>query len=273
MTNQIELFVSSKKRNCIFRLAYFFNERLESIEKAIQNISATHLIRANQMDFHSVPQELSYANDELEMSKIITVSSYQVGHLIRPDKFENANYLQFFVNNITLILLVLIGYGLMKLAVYGFLRANHRSFRFRKLFLINHTQRARTASKAGLVLTFFYFFVFFLSTLMINSLNTDKVIINTDNIIDDFDKLNRTNKILTFYEDQSQILVEAPEGSFLNRLYARKKQRKNEIYMISSKTYSKIMDFYAAFLRNGLTNHVCVRPSISLNRLSQSHSN
>ena len=245
------------QRNCIFRLAYFFNEQLERIEQAVQNISATHLIRSNQLDFHSVPQELSYANDELEMSKVITVSSYQLGHLIRPNKFENASYLKFFYHNFTLIALLLAGYGLMKLVIYLLLRLRaERSFAFLKLFLINHTQRVGI-SKIGLVLTFFCFFVFFLSTLMINSLNTDKVIISTNMIIDDFDKLNRTDKILTFYEDQSQILTMAPEGSFLNRLY-KKKRHKNEIYMISSKTYSQIMNFYSAFLKNGLTNHVRV---------------
>ena len=62
-------------------------------------------------------------------------------------------------------------------------------------------------------------------------IKTDSVIVNTDEIIDSYDKLNATSKYLSTFKDEAKFMIEAPNNSFLNQLY-KKKIKNNEIYLL-----------------------------------------
>lgn len=65
---------------------------------------------------------------------------------------------------------------------------------------------------------FFSFFLFFNCNFIFGAIKTDKVTVQTDQIVDSASKLIDTSKPLNIYKRESSLLLGAPEGSFLHRL-------------------------------------------------------
>lgn len=77
-------------------------------------------------------------------------------------------------------------------------------------------------SKFYLVFLFFNLFCFICLNLLRNKIKTESTVLNTDEFIDNLDKLNRNEKIFYFAYEEGKLFKEAPTGSFLYKLYYRK---------------------------------------------------
>lgn len=80
-----------------------------------------------------------------------------------------------------------------------------------KLFFYNYQKIRILFPKIALILIFFSCFIFINLSLFTNSIKTNVVVINTDQLIDSQTKLDRTNKIPIFYEGSTSYEIAAFE--------------------------------------------------------------
>ena len=82
------------------------------------------------------------------------------------------------------------------------------------------------------------------------------MIIDTSEIIDSTVKLLATNKILTFYSDDKAFLINAPNGSFLNKLSNNK-----EYCHLSTASF---LDYIDLFDKRGIYSHYFFTKELSI---------
>lgn len=214
-------------------------------------------MQTGEIDFHAMPQEFVYWNRGVEMSKTVMNNRYKIGHLIdKPDQSDKTDFSIFFINNFKIILIILIGYYLTRFLIYLYFKSVKSKFNFFDLFLIE-LRNGSKVSKISLIILFFNFFLFINLSLLSNSIKTDKVIVKTDQIIDSFDELDRSSKILAYFEDQGHIFTQAPNRSFLYRFY-QKKFKKNKIFLFSSKKFENFAELLEIAQRIGFDNFLFI---------------
>ena len=104
-------------------------------------------------------------------------------------------------------------------------------------------------SALSLTFVFLNLFLFFNLNFLKNSIKTDKVVIDTSEIIDSNEEMMNTDKTLAFHYSDLFIFAEAPLESHLKRLYDRKKE--NEILS------SRVFLLRRKFLNKKQLNHFC----------------
>ena len=108
-----------------------------------------------------------------------------------------------------------------------------------KLLYDDYTQLRAFSSKIAFIFLFFNFFLFILINLLTNFIQTDAVILNTDELIDSNEKLLSTPKILLTRGFQLDYLNTFPKSSLLFKLVTRKKE--NYQYFTPQSNFTKIM--------------------------------
>lgn len=154
-------------------------------------------------------------------------SRYQAGQFVKP----NSNIFDFssvLFNNLCLLTMVVLGYLLVvaiTTALPVLVHANCSHLKSLKLVLVRalfmDTQELPSAS-LRLVFLFFGLFLFFNLNFLSGTVKTDKVTIETDDIIDSSDKLAGTTKTLATGWLGAALMKTAPEGSFLKKLSKKK---------------------------------------------------
>lgn len=81
---------------------------------------------------------------------------------------------------------------------------------------MDHNRLSRDHLK--LLLLFYNLFLFFNLNFLGSSITTEKVSIQTDEIVDSASKLIGSTKTLSFNDGELDLIKTAPEGSFLKRL-------------------------------------------------------
>ena len=174
-----------------------------------------------------------------EYSKTAHVIEDNIGQILNePNNLKKADFSSFLYENVNLLSYMLIGYVLLFLFSYIFLR---KLFHFlspikksklilSKLLYEDATQLRALSPEIALIFVFFNLFLFILINLLTNFIKTDALIVNTDEIIDSNEKLLTTKKILLISDFDFLGFSFFPESSLLFKLVKRKKE--NNQYLL-----------------------------------------
>ena len=233
----------------------------ESNDEKTNNLSAIFLLKSNQIDMHAWPVELGiqertgnlgYYGGFLQITKTLASSTFQVGNFLNGPSTEKTDFSSFLYNNLNLLLIIAIGYLLIKLSTLIFLKLScHNSFvknlRFTLSKIFGTNQRA---SIIGLLILSLNLFVFFNLNFLTGSIQTESVIVNTTQLLDSTDKIMNNDKTLVILYFEERILSDATSNSFLKKLYD-KKQKENSIFVIRQSFNANNLN---KFIHQGLTN-------------------
>ena len=192
----------------------------------------------NILDFYYWPVGLSYErlvskNHNIEISKVTSITPYNVGQVLRkPNKFKKSDFSLFFIENIRLLVIILIGLILNVTAKFTLLKLIKRRISLYNLLTTNGTRLDSISFKLGFIGLAFSFFVFFNLNILTNMINTQKVTVSTSEFIDSISKLNRTTKpVITLYTESMALFY---------RLF--KKRKRNDDITVSD--YPKFDAFF-----------------------------
>lgn len=163
------------------------------------------------------------------MDSCIYNCSYQTGQFLKT-RLETLDLSKFLVNNLQLVGFLVLAYLLIAVTTTLLPRLVHAncSSRLKSLRLILcralFIDHSRLPS-VHLRLIFFSFtlFLFFWLNFLGGSIRTDKTTKPTDEIVDSPAKLLSTSKRLAVSDKDLELLMTAPEGSYLKRLFSKKK--------------------------------------------------
>ena len=138
------------------------------------------------------------------MSKITSIYPYNVGQILKKSsKFNKSDFSLFFIENIRLLVIILIGFILTVTAKFTLLKLIKRRCSLSNL-LINYDYRLGSISfKFGFLSLAFSFFLFFNLRILTNLIKTEKITVDTSGFIDSVSKLNRTTKTLIAWDKNS----------------------------------------------------------------------
>ena len=132
-----------------------------------------------------------------------------------------------------------------RLAVFLFMKSAYsnvtrRSNRFEWLHR-THRQIGSHLSNLAILFVFLGLFDFILLAMLINSIKTDKLIIDTTNLVDSIAKIERTKARPVVYQMESdyKLISEAPEKSQLYRLFHGRFEGKHGLYLVRKKSPEK----------------------------------
>lgn len=155
-------------------------------------------------------------------STILNIS-LQAGHFLKKlENLEKLDLSSFLITNLSLLAFIIIGY-LLIVTVFTMVlpKLPHASNSLalkslRRVLFVDHTQLPRVHLR--FIFLFFSVFLFFNRNFLSCAIKTDNVTVRTDAIVDSTSKLLNTPKMLLIYQRESNLLLKAPEGSFLHRL-------------------------------------------------------
>ena len=215
-----------KKRNCIFKTIEY-----ESVSRSLE----TNEIDVYYAGLNLCAQSLLEKYDKfIEPSGTKTGLAFEFGQILKkPVNLEESDFSSFLFENLNLLSYILIGYFL--LFFFGFI-CFKKLFPFlnplKKLKLIsskllfnNHIQLRKLSPKFAYILLFFNLFLFILIQLLTNFIKTDKVTLNTDELIDTNEKILSNSKILYTRIENLRQFSHFPESSLLFKLVKRKKEQ------------------------------------------------
>ena len=243
---------------------------MESKEE--NNLSAIFLLKSNQIDIHAWPVPLSvqartgdlgFYGEFLEITKTITTSDFRVGNFLNRPNAEKADFSSFLYNNLNLLLIMSIGYLLIKLSALIFLElSNQNSFvRNLKLVLLRiFNIKQNVSSTLALLFLSLNLFMFFSLNFLRGTIKTESVIANTTQLTDSSDKIINNDKTLVFVNFEESVLSHAPSNSLLKKLYDKKK-KENDIFIIRQNLNS---NDYNRFLNKGLTSYLFFADDVTL---------
>ena len=206
------------------------------------------MMEEDETDFYYWPLELSYANftenNNVKVSKATSINAFNVGQMLRkPNKFNKSDFSLFFIENIRLLVIILIGFILTVTAKFTLLKLGKRRCILYH-FLTNGTKLSSVSFKLGFISLAFSFFLFFNLNILRNMVNTQKVAVDTNEFIDSISKLNKTTKtLITVYPDTMSLFY---------RLF--KKGKRNDDFTVSD--YGNIQDFFSKISRDGFDSYI-----------------
>ena len=160
----------------------------------------------DDLDIYYWPMDLAYTrsvtvNHNVEKSKITSIYPYNVGQILRkPNKLNESDFSSFFIENIRLLVIILIGFVLIVIAKFILLKLIKRRFSLYNLLNTNGTRLDSKSFKLGFLSLAFVFFLFFNLRILTNLIKTEKITVDTSEFIDSVSKLNRTTKILITWD-------------------------------------------------------------------------
>ena len=186
----------------------------------------------------------------IELSGIKTGFAFEFGQVLKkPINLEESDFSSFLFENLNLLSYILIGYLL--LFFYGFIFFK-KHFPFlnplkklkiisSKLLFNNHIQLRKLSPKFAYILLFFNLFLFILIQLLTNFIKTDKVTLNTDELIDSNDKILSNSKILYTRIENLRQFSHFPESSLLFKLMKRKKEQNQYLTKLNQTKIDEII--------------------------------
>ena len=189
-----------------------------------------------EFDLYLWPMDISYStivtdNQNVEISKVTSIYPFNIGQMLKkPNKLNESDFSSFFIENIRLLVIILIGFILNVTAKFVLLKLIKRKFSLYNLLTTNESTLGSLSFKLGSIALAFSFFLFFNLNILTNLIKTEKVTVDTSEFIDSVSKLNRTtktliawdtNKMNTFYRlfkkrKKNDALVVYDYGSFGN---------------------------------------------------------
>ena len=157
-------------------------------------------------------------------------------------KQQPSDFLSFLYQNKTLLIILASGHLLARLTVFLFMRAAYsnstrRSNRFGWLHQ-TYQQIESHLSNLAVLFVFLGLFDFINITLLTSSIKTEKLVVDTTQLIDSTAKLKSPQVRPVFFEMESdyKLISEAPEGSQLFNLFHSRFKRKNGFYLIKKES-------------------------------------
>lgn len=218
-----------ENRECTFKEIHY----LEKYTENTKNKSAVYLMERNELDIYSRGEKFGYMNDKIEMSTTQFVSNWRIGHVLDEpnENFKKIDLSSFLSNNISLLLTIVVGYLLAFLITFFLIQnTSLRHAKKRKILelvafklpSLSYSQLKSLSAKIMIIFFFFNIFFFINLNMLSSMIKTEKVVIKTDELIDSREKIENTNKILYLSMDMIDTFRNAPENSFLKRLYEKK---------------------------------------------------
>ena len=233
----------------------------ENKDEKINNSSAAYLFKNNVIDIYAWPREtyersnhLSYVGKFMEMSKPQSVAPFQMSQFLNKPTAQKNDVSSFLYNNLGVLLIILLGYLAVKLSTFLFLKLSNPNHNFAKnlklillkMFSINQN----LTFKLALLFLSLDLFLFFNFNFLRGTIKTDSVTVNTNEIIDSISQLMNNDKTIVLHYDDEFLLKNAPENSFLKKMYD-KKAKQNMVYIIQ-----QITDSINKFKDTGLDSYL-----------------
>ena len=142
---------------------------------------------------------------------------------MKPDS-KFFDFLSVLSNNRLLLTVIFLGYLLVmavSAAFPGLVYANCSPLKNLKLILLRPLftdAKALPSAPLKLIFVFFGLFIFFNLNFLAGTVKTDKIAIDTDDIVDSREKLAATTKTLVIGWLGANLMKTAPDGSFMKRL-------------------------------------------------------
>lgn len=207
-----------------------------------------YLIENNLVDVDPFPREMIIDTDShpnLESTKACSTELFQIGQVLnKPNNLENSDLSSFLFENINVLVYILIGYLLLFVSSFVFLKKvlpKYRSFKISKLFLnkllfLDSNQLRQLSCEIALIFIFFSLFLFIVTNILSNLIKTNKVVVNTDEFIDSIEKLFTTKKSFTFQPEDLPYFNRTSKSSFLYKFYHKKIERENRFVSLDDQT-------------------------------------
>lgn len=207
------------------------------------------MLKNGLIDIDSIEYNFADEYDFIEMSKTSSNTIHRIGQLIKYEsdkKLQRIDFFSFIFENIHLFLMILSTYLIVILIsclLLSFSSASHRfhfkkSFSILKLFFLDFNGLLNVSFKIYMLFLFFYVSNSILINLVGNCIKTDKISIDTHEIIDSFEKFKTTEKI--FIMHSHDILEDKIfNGSFLEKFISRKSQENKFVYWNDLDNYIK----------------------------------
>lgn len=207
---------------------------------------------SNIIDFYDDSDNL-FIEKFLEKSKIVINEPYNIGQILDKPTTQKSDFFIILFQNISLFLITLVGYLVMLFIIYFILR--RKKIFSLKLFNLNYKKLCTLSSKIAFLFLFFNLFMFINVALLVNSMQTEKIIINTDSFIDSVEKLEKTPFIFAYFREEIQLFSKAPKNNFLFRLYRKKIIKENNFLELRGFSKSaSINEVENKFLERGNLN-------------------
>ena len=207
------------------------------------------MIDDNILDFYYWPMDLSYKrlvskNHNIEFSKVTSINPFNVGQMLRkPNKLNESDFSLFFIENMRLVVIILIGFCLTVTAKFTLLKFINRKCSLYDLLMINGNRLNTISFKLGSITLAFSLFLFFNLNILKNMIKTQKVTVDTSEFIDSISKLNRTNKTpITFRKDSMALFY---------RLFKKRKQNDSLVVL----DYANFSDFVSHISKRELDSY------------------
>ena len=194
-----------------------------------------------QMDlYHS---SLVADNPNIEISKVTSIEPYNIGQILKkPNKIDKSDFSVFFIENIRLLIIILIGFISTLSAKFILLKLIKRRFSLYHL-LTNGTRLDSISFKIGVLSLALVFFIFFNLNILTNLIKTQKVTVDTSEFINSVSKLNKTTKPFVATDSHSEKLF-----------YRLFKKRKHSQTLVST-DYPNLDDFFSKISKNGIDSY------------------
>ena len=240
------------------------------------------MIEDDVLDIYYWPMDISYTssatvNHNVEISKVTSIYPFNVGQMLRKsNKLNESDFSVFFIENIRLLVIILIGFVLTVIAKFIFLKLIKRKFSLYKLLNTNETRLGSISFKLGFLSLAFSFFLFFNLNILINLIKTEKITVDTSEFIDSVSKLNRTTKTLiswnknttnSFYRlfkktKQNDPLVVLEFGNSKNFFIKMSKSRDLDSYFYFMHDYFFFYLIYKISINRSVDHIVFCKPTI-----------
>ena len=233
-----DLYVHKNVRTCTFRGM--------DVDELRTNETYYELFKNNLIDIFLDPSKIGPTKEYLEFSKTVSTTNLRLGQFLsEPNNLAKSDFSAFLFENLNLLIFILIGYLLLFIISFLFLRnAIHNSLKRLKLILfklsfLDYNQLCAISSKIALVFLFFNLFLFILITVLTAFIKTEKVIVNCDEIINTDLKLIQTPKTLTLLVNDFDFFKICAKNSLLTRLIDKKIKANNHL-ILDAKGFSKL---------------------------------
>lgn len=148
-----------------------------------------------------------------------------MGQFLSVNKSE-ADSSSFLINNLSLLIIILLGYLLFVTTTIVFPKLVHRNFnpiksiRFvpTKVFFIDFNRLLHFSGRLAILLCAFNWFLFFNFNFLFGNIKTESMLVRTDDIIDSSSTIMSTKLVLTIIMDEQELLSKASQNSFLGKL-------------------------------------------------------
>lgn len=221
-------------RNCAFRIAK-------------KNESVYELMRRNEADVGATPGHLLYSifDKNIQYSQPVTTAAYMVAQLLNEPTNEMSDLSTFFIENGRLILFTFLGYLLPFLSVFAYYQNPSRILGpfLAKWPFVNGRQMRALSPKLALIFTFFNLFLFVMLAILCNLIQTNVVVLSTDEFIDSRARLFNSPKVMASCGNLTEKNLgsgESVQSSFFYKLVTRRIRKRTFIDWCSLEGRQKV---------------------------------